>query len=62
MVPNIGCYLYSYLEVLENNSDVDRNETLGQFINSNGYSELFQNAYLVSQLLYNSRVSFVSIS
>ncbi|XP_011649135.2 uncharacterized protein LOC105434590 isoform X1 [Cucumis sativus] len=37
----------NYLEVLENNSDVDRNETLGQFINSNGYSELFQNAYLV---------------
>ncbi|XWS13895.1 hypothetical protein CRYUN_Cryun36dG0078000 [Craigia yunnanensis] len=37
----------SYLEVLENNPDVDRNETLGQFIKSRGYSELFQKAYLV---------------
>ncbi|XVF28549.1 hypothetical protein REPUB_Repub15cG0039300 [Reevesia pubescens] len=37
----------SYLEVLENNPDVDHNETLGQFINSRGYSELFQEAYLV---------------
>uniref|UniRef100_A0A2N9GZN4 Amine oxidase domain-containing protein n=1 Tax=Fagus sylvatica TaxID=28930 RepID=A0A2N9GZN4_FAGSY len=36
-----------YLEVLENNPDIDRNETLGQFINSRGYSELFQKAYLV---------------
>ena len=51
MIANIGCYLYSYLEVLENNSDIDRNETLGQFIKSMGYSELFQNGYLVSQLL-----------
>ncbi|EOY06138.1 Cyclopropane-fatty-acyl-phospholipid synthase isoform 4 [Theobroma cacao] len=37
----------SYLEVLENNPDIDRNETLGQFIESRGYSELFQKAYLV---------------
>ncbi|XP_022722300.1 uncharacterized protein LOC111279604 isoform X3 [Durio zibethinus] len=37
----------SYLELLENNPDVDRNETLGQFIKSKGYSELFQKAYLV---------------
>ncbi|OMO95382.1 Mycolic acid cyclopropane synthase [Corchorus olitorius] len=37
----------SYLEVLENNPDVDRNETLGQFIKSRGYSELFQKAYLI---------------
>uniref|UniRef100_A0A2P2LGT4 Uncharacterized protein LOC105129420 isoform X2 n=1 Tax=Rhizophora mucronata TaxID=61149 RepID=A0A2P2LGT4_RHIMU len=37
----------SYLEVLENNPDIDQNETLGQFVNSRGYSELFQKAYLV---------------
>ncbi|XP_017633379.1 uncharacterized protein LOC108475911 isoform X1 [Gossypium arboreum] len=37
----------SYLELLENNPDIDRNETLGQFIKSKGYSELFQKAYLV---------------
>ncbi|XP_023877942.1 uncharacterized protein LOC111990399 isoform X2 [Quercus suber] len=37
----------SYLELLENNPDIDRNETLGQFIKSRGYSELFQKAYLV---------------
>ncbi|XP_022760327.1 uncharacterized protein LOC111306741 [Durio zibethinus] len=37
----------SYLEVLENNPDVDRNETLGQFVESRDYSELFQKAYLV---------------
>ncbi|GKV19104.1 hypothetical protein SLEP1_g29401 [Rubroshorea leprosula] len=37
----------SYLEVLENNPDIDRNETLGQFVKARGYSELFQRAYLV---------------
>ncbi|KAK4732616.1 hypothetical protein R3W88_025604 [Solanum pinnatisectum] len=37
----------SYLETLENNPDIDRNETLGHFIQSHGYSELFQKAYLV---------------
>ncbi|GMI64165.1 hypothetical protein like AT3G23530 [Hibiscus trionum] len=37
----------SYLELLENNPDIDRNETLGQFLTSKGYSELFQKAYLV---------------
>lgn len=37
----------SYLEVLDNNPDIDRNETLGHFIQSRGYSELFQKAYLV---------------
>ncbi|KAH7522036.1 hypothetical protein FEM48_Zijuj07G0095300 [Ziziphus jujuba var. spinosa] len=37
----------SYLEILENNMDIDRNETLGQFVTSHGYSELFQEAYLV---------------
>ncbi|XP_077252798.1 uncharacterized protein LOC143892223 isoform X2 [Tasmannia lanceolata] len=36
-----------YLEVLENNPVIDRNETLGRFIESHGYSQLFQEAYLV---------------
>ncbi|XP_010670961.2 uncharacterized protein LOC130589343 isoform X1 [Beta vulgaris subsp. vulgaris] len=36
-----------YLEELENNADIDRTETLGHFIKSRGYSELFQKAYLV---------------
>ncbi|KAF6145532.1 hypothetical protein GIB67_037565 [Kingdonia uniflora] len=36
-----------YLEDLESNPDIDRNETLGHFIKSHGYSELFQTAYLV---------------
>ncbi|XP_060179411.1 uncharacterized protein LOC132609450 isoform X2 [Lycium barbarum] len=37
----------SYLEALDNNPDIDRNETLGQFIKSHGYSELFQKTYLI---------------
>ncbi|KAL5781622.1 hypothetical protein ACOSP7_006651 [Xanthoceras sorbifolium] len=37
----------SYLEILENNPDIDRNETLGHFVKSRGYSELFQKAYLI---------------
>ncbi|KAL5542334.1 hypothetical protein UlMin_010044 [Ulmus minor] len=37
----------SYLDIVENNPDIDRNETLGEFINSRGYSELFQKAYLI---------------
>lgn len=37
----------SYLEEIDNNPDIDRNETLGHFIQSHGYSELFQKAYLV---------------
>ncbi|KAJ7954670.1 Cyclopropane-fatty-acyl-phospholipid synthase [Quillaja saponaria] len=37
----------SYLDNLENNPDIDRNETLGQFVKSRGFSELFQKAYLV---------------
>ncbi|CAK7327300.1 unnamed protein product [Dovyalis caffra] len=37
----------SYLEVLENSPDVDMNETLGQFVKSRGYSELFLKAYLI---------------
>ncbi|CAL5347480.1 unnamed protein product [Camellia sinensis] len=36
-----------YLEELESNPNIDRDETLGHFINSRGYSELFQKAYLV---------------
>nr|CAB3457529.1 unnamed protein product [Digitaria exilis] len=36
-----------YLEDCENNPDIDRNETLGQFIQSHGYSQFFQEAYLI---------------
>ncbi|XP_017974933.1 PREDICTED: uncharacterized protein LOC18603276 isoform X3 [Theobroma cacao] len=36
----------SYLQMLENNPDIDRNETLGQFIKSRGHSETFQNTFL----------------
>ncbi|KAF9586853.1 hypothetical protein IFM89_039928 [Coptis chinensis] len=36
-----------YLEDLESNPEIDRNETLGHFIKSHGYSELFQKAYIV---------------
>ncbi|GMN53351.1 hypothetical protein TIFTF001_022486 [Ficus carica] len=39
-----GC---DYLEILESNPDIDRNETLGEFIKSHGYSQLFQKAYLI---------------
>ncbi|KAK6781076.1 hypothetical protein RDI58_023260 [Solanum bulbocastanum] len=37
----------SYLEEMDNNPDIDRDETLGQFIKSRDYSELFQKAYLI---------------
>uniref|UniRef100_A0ACD5YZW2 Uncharacterized protein n=1 Tax=Avena sativa TaxID=4498 RepID=A0ACD5YZW2_AVESA len=37
----------TYLEYHEHNPDLDRNETLGQFIQSHGYSLLFQEAYLI---------------
>ncbi|KAK7343997.1 hypothetical protein VNO77_13179 [Canavalia gladiata] len=37
----------SYLDMLEKNPDIDRNEPLGEFIKSRGYSELFQKAYLI---------------
>ncbi|KAF8016553.1 hypothetical protein BT93_H1922 [Corymbia citriodora subsp. variegata] len=37
----------SYLQGFESNPDMDRSETLGQFIKSRGYSELFQRAYLI---------------
>ncbi|RLN35454.1 uncharacterized protein C2845_PM03G02580 [Panicum miliaceum] len=36
-----------YLEDRENNPDLDRNETLGKFIQSHGYSQYFQEAYLI---------------
>ncbi|KAL0742766.1 hypothetical protein Bca4012_084279 [Brassica carinata] len=36
-----------YIEELERNPDTDRNETLGEFLKSHGYSALFQKAYLV---------------
>ncbi|GMN53354.1 hypothetical protein TIFTF001_022498 [Ficus carica] len=36
-----------YLELLDNNPDLGRNETLGEFIKSHGYSEFFQKAYLI---------------
>ncbi|XP_039832312.1 uncharacterized protein LOC120692973 [Panicum virgatum] len=36
-----------YLEDHERNPDLDRNETLGQFISVHGYSKLFQDAYLI---------------
>ncbi|KAL5990379.1 hypothetical protein ACLOJK_011279 [Asimina triloba] len=36
-----------YLEEQEHNPDIDRNETLGSFIQKNGYSKLFQEAYLL---------------
>ncbi|XP_024197951.1 uncharacterized protein LOC112201162 isoform X4 [Rosa chinensis] len=39
--------LIRYFEVLEGNPDIDRNETLGQFIESHDYSELFLKAYLI---------------
>ncbi|XP_010529627.1 PREDICTED: uncharacterized protein LOC104806424 isoform X2 [Tarenaya hassleriana] len=36
-----------YIDPLESNPNLDRTETLGQFLNSHGYSELFRKAYLV---------------
>ncbi|XP_056694663.1 uncharacterized protein [Spinacia oleracea] len=36
-----------YLEGLQDNPDMDRTETLGQFIKTRNFSELFQKAYLV---------------
>ncbi|OIT30117.1 hypothetical protein A4A49_14539 [Nicotiana attenuata] len=40
-------HVISYLEVLDNNPDIDRDETLWQFIKSNGCTELFLKAYLI---------------
>ncbi|XP_037480833.1 uncharacterized protein LOC119358352 [Triticum dicoccoides] len=39
----------TYLEDHEHNPDLDHNETLGQFIQSHGYSLSFQEAYLMEQ-------------
>ncbi|XP_047945292.1 uncharacterized protein LOC125191903 [Salvia hispanica] len=36
-----------YIEELNNNPDIDRNETLGSFVQSRGYSEIFQKAFLI---------------
>ncbi|KAL0718893.1 hypothetical protein Bca4012_068216 [Brassica carinata] len=36
-----------YLEDQERNLDLDRTKTLGEFLKSHGYSDLFQKAYLV---------------
>ena len=46
---------WRYLEYHEHNPDLDRNETLGQFIQSHGYSPLFQKAYLVLFLIWARR-------
>jgi hypothetical protein len=48
-------WIWRYLEHHERNPDLDRSETLGQFVSSHGYSKFFQDAYLVrllSALLY----------
>ncbi|KAL5834580.1 hypothetical protein ACOSQ4_014077 [Xanthoceras sorbifolium] len=39
-------HVISYLEMHENNLDIDHSETLEQFIRSHDYSELFRKAYL----------------
>ncbi|PWA85612.1 cyclopropane-fatty-acyl-phospholipid synthase [Artemisia annua] len=36
-----------YLEEVEHNQDISHNQTLGDFIKTHGYSELFQKAYIV---------------
>ncbi|XP_062074042.1 uncharacterized protein LOC133778192 isoform X2 [Humulus lupulus] len=36
-----------YLDMFNNNPDIDRNETLGDFLKSHGYSDLFIKAYLL---------------
>ncbi|KAK8637489.1 hypothetical protein V6N13_064908 [Hibiscus sabdariffa] len=55
----------SYLELLEKNADIDRNETLGQFIKSRGYSEHFQNTFLApicGSMCSSSREDVMSFS
>ncbi|PIN25282.1 1-hydroxycarotenoid 3,4-desaturase [Handroanthus impetiginosus] len=37
----------SYIEEIENNQEIDRNETLENFVQSHGYSELFKKAFLI---------------
>ncbi|KAE8705053.1 Cyclopropane-fatty-acyl-phospholipid synthase isoform 5 [Hibiscus syriacus] len=62
---NFGNDVDSYLESLEKNPDIDRNETLGQFIKSRGYSENFQNTYLApvcGSMCSSSREDVMSFS
>ncbi|GFP83401.1 probable fatty acid methyltransferase [Phtheirospermum japonicum] len=50
MIREINKFHYdalNYVEELENNPDIDRNETLENFVRSRGYSDLFQKAFLV---------------
>lgn len=51
----------SFIEELDNNPDMDRNETLGHFVQSRGYSELFQKAFLV-RLLKLRPLSYVHVT
>ncbi|KAF4404104.1 hypothetical protein G4B88_014560 [Cannabis sativa] len=37
----------SYVDMLENNPDIDQNKSLGDFIKSHGYSDLFMKAFLI---------------
>ncbi|KAK2455699.1 Cyclopropane-fatty-acyl-phospholipid synthase [Trifolium repens] len=37
----------SYIDMFENNQDIEHNESLGEFLESRGYSELFVKAYLI---------------
>ncbi|KAL3648750.1 hypothetical protein CASFOL_005153 [Castilleja foliolosa] len=46
-ITNFNSDALSYIEELENNQDIDRNETLEKFVRSRGYSDLFQKAFLV---------------
>ncbi|KAL2327077.1 hypothetical protein Fmac_020504 [Flemingia macrophylla] len=39
--------IINYLDELENNPDIDHNESLGKFIKSRGYSNFFLKAYLI---------------
>ncbi|QCE07678.1 cyclopropane-fatty-acyl-phospholipid synthase [Vigna unguiculata] len=54
--------ILNYLDMLENNPDIDRNESLGEFIKSRGYSELFQKAYLVSSCIFYIYMRVLSFS
>ncbi|TVU46462.1 hypothetical protein EJB05_06002, partial [Eragrostis curvula] len=40
-------HVHRYLEDHENNPDLDRNETLGQFVQLHGYSQFFQDKFLI---------------
>jgi hypothetical protein len=46
------CNIYArYLEDHENNPVLDRNDTLGEFVRSHGYLQLFQDSYHVQLLI-----------